>query len=281
MQDEVSILDAIGGLDAKDNIYIGAALGGLLIWLYWYYNKTDTKKTVNVDATRKHITLGAFPSIIIGALAGSLLGMEIQSRGFDIQSSAIMAGITGIIAPWAVYKLVNHSYDKALAIMGSKYFTDVMPSQTIIYQPQQSGYAKALSGLPPGDGPQIAAQEWQMNRAVVLASLAKIQQEGRLTNQELIGIHQLLPEPADVAYMESQALVLEQRSVELTVGGKLDLQKLILRYKQQADEQQTVIQQQQELIKKHETRYDPQSRIIRDAAFGIAGFVMRTLAGWL
>ncbi|MCK5160787.1 MAG: hypothetical protein KAQ99_04355, partial [Candidatus Aureabacteria bacterium] len=110
MQDEVSILDAIGGLDAKDNIYIGAALGGLLIWLYWYYNKTDTKKTVNVDATRKHITLGAFPSIIIGALAGSLLGMEIQSRGFDIQSSAIMAGITGIIAPWAVYKLVNHSY---------------------------------------------------------------------------------------------------------------------------------------------------------------------------
>lgn len=283
MQDEVSLLDTIGGLSPKDNIYIGAALGGLMIWLYWYYQKTDTGKTVEVDTSRKHITLGAFPSTVLGLISGSLVGLEVQQRGFDMQSSAIMAGATGLVAPVVVYKLMNNSYDVAIRIMKSKYFTDVMPAQMVYSMPnqQQVMQGKMLGAYGPGEDPVISAQEWDINRRVVLASLAKMQQSGRMTVQELGVIHNLLPQPYDIAHMESQALVLQQKQVELTVGDRLDLQKLILRYKHQSDEQQDVIDRQQDLIKKHETRYDPQSRLVRDAAFGAVGFLFRSIFGWL
>ena len=283
MEDEtINIFDAISGaVPEAAPILVGGILGGLAIWGIWYQQKTDRSKYLQINDQSKRITLGALYSAIIGFLSGSFLGITVSNKGLDNNSAAFVAFITGVVSPWVVHKLLNHSYDIVCKIAQSKWFTTVTPQQIqIIGDPSskvQAGSHSPYNGqIQSGD-----AQTWGVNRAIMLAQMATMNKEGRLSNDELKYFHSSLPTAYDVEEMQSQALVLQQRTTELTIGQSLDLNKLVYQQGIHMDKQEQVMEKQQALLERHETRYEPTGRIIRDVTFGVSGFVLRWIIGWI
>lgn len=253
------------------------------MWLIWYYRGIDRSKTLVVDHTAKKITLGALVSGVLGFIAGTLSGSQAWTRGFDLESATLIAGFGGLLAPWVAHKIINNSYDLSVKVAQSRYFSDVLPGhQSLDYLPPESrfrpsgGRQKGMV-IPMESEAGITAQEYEINRRSMLALLARAQTENRLSQEEVAFIHRLLPQPYDVGVMQQQVLALEQKQVTMTVGERMNYTHLIISYQNQVNEMQEVINDHQEMLKRHEQRYEPQSRIIRDAAFGIGGFIFRWL----
>lgn len=276
--DAINIFEALSGsVPEAAPILIGGILGGLAIWGMWYQQKTDTSKYFQINEDSKKITLGMVFSAILGFLIGSFLGLSAINKGLDTNSSAAVSFVAGVVSPWVVHKLLNHSYDLVCNIAQSKWFATISPQQVqIVHDPAM----KAQAGLTRPYDPDKGAN-WETDRRIMLAQMSTMNQEGRMSTDELKYFHSILPQVYDVAGMQTQALALQNRTTELTIGQSLDLNKLVFQQSEHMGKQEKVMERQQKLLEKHEARYEPSGRIIRDVSFGVSGFIVRQIIVWL
>lgn len=259
------------------------------MWLSWYRKGSDTDYFFNIDTTSKKIRLGLYPSLLVAILSGSAIGFYANLKGWEPNDAAIGAFFVGLIATWGVKSLLNNSYNGVCKLAQSKWFSDnvrqYIPTrlnQELIPAAPGSQYGKTLSTMSTiPSNVSKTAQDWVNQKALLTEQFIILQNRGTISKEEMMTMHQLLPDIPDFEELRDVTQGLMQQQQNLTIGQKTDLTNIILTQQGQIGRQSELLDIQQDRLEKAGLTLDPQNRIPKEVIYVTLGAILRHAIGWI
>lgn len=289
MAEETSLLDWFSQFTPSDDIWLGALIGGILMWGWWRYKQADLAHGVTIDKTKKEISLGLYLSAFVGFIGGSLIAILAHKQGLDVESSALIAGIGGIVSTWSFHKIANWQYTLAVKVAQHPILA---PNPTIKHAlTDKSGFStlsvldkkiRKITGDPTMPVSGESVKDWEHRRELILHTMVKWYDEGRApTKEELAQIHSIFPNAPDLEAIRREVEELGSTQTSLQLSEKMKTDQIILTQSSMIEEYSTELKAAQEQLKLRDRRYQPQHRYPRELIYSLAGTAFGYFMRWL